>query len=137
MDECYRDIRTILGQLQAVNHTAPDKPVGRCYLPSPEGLCGGPVWIDDAAGHAHCGRCRAAWDGPQIAALKYELDKIKAEAARPKMSDGRRMLTAVELSNKHKISVNAVRIRLSRIGAKAVQGHYDPDVLEQKGKAIA
>lgn len=136
VDECFRDVRTILGQLQAVNHTAPEKPVGRCYLPTENGLCDGPVWVDDAAGHAHCGRCRATWDGPFLASLKYEMDKAKTEAARPKTSDGRRMMTVKELAAQRNTTVNAVKIKLSRNGARAVQGHYDPAILD-RSKASA
>lgn len=127
IDECWTDLRRLLGQLQAVNFTAPDKPIGRCYLPDDEGLCNGPIWVDDAAGHAHCGRCRATWDGPYLATLRYEMDKAKAEAVRPRTADGRRMLTIAELMVAWQTSENGVRLRLSRAKARPVLGHYDPD----------
>ena len=99
-DEMYAEVRQLVGQLKAANGTQPEKPVGRCYLPNETGVCDGPIWVDDAAGHAHCGRCKATWDGPQLAMLSFELEQQRAEAARPKTEDGRRMLTAEEMCSK-------------------------------------
>jgi hypothetical protein len=131
VDEFYDELRRLLNQLRAANGTQEDRPVGRCYLPDQIGLCNGPIWLDTAAGHAHCGRCRATWDGPQLAHLQWEMDKAREEAARPHTADGRQMLTAQELAEQKKIRVSAVRMRLSRLGAKAQHGsYYDPDVFD-------
>lgn len=72
----YTDTKHLLRQLQRINGTAPDPPVGRCYLPAADtGTCQGPIFVDAAAGAARCGRCHATWDGPQLALLKYEMEK--------------------------------------------------------------
>lgn len=136
VDECFADLRKILGQLQAVNHTAPDKPVGRCYLPTDTGVCDGPVWVDDAEGHAQCGRCRQTWDGPQMALLKHEMERQAREDARPKTEDGRRMLTARELVEQgYASTVSNVRVRAHRRRVAAVRGHYDPEWFIDKASA--
>ncbi len=140
IDEMHDDLRKLAAHLKRVNGTQPDRPVGRCYLPVEsyaggqpngsvrlDGTCNGPVWVDDAAGHAHCGACRSTWDGPQLALLKHALDQARLEAARPRTADGRRMLTAAELVAAGIVStVSNVRVIAHRLGAPAVSGHYDP-----------
>lgn len=73
--EMHDQLRTLHAQLRHANGTAPPPPVGRCYLPTDDATCGGPVWVDTAAGTANCGRCHATWDGPQLAMLAYEMRK--------------------------------------------------------------
>lgn len=132
-DEMYTDIRQLLSQLRAANGTQPEKPVGRCYLPNDTGLCDGPIWVDDAAGHAHCGRCRQTWDGAQLAMLSFELERAKAEASRPKTENGRRMLTAEELvAQGYVSSVSNVRVKAHRAGIVSVDGHYDPEAFGER-----
>jgi hypothetical protein len=136
VDEAYGDLRTLLGQLKAANGTQDDKPVGRCYLPAETGTCNGPIWVDQAAGHAHCGRCRSAWDGPQLALLGFELDRARREAARPRADDGQPMLTADELVAKgHVTTAGNVRVRAHRLGVVSVDGHYDPRWFTDKASA--
>ena len=131
VDEFVAELRTLRLQLKAVNGTQDDKPYGRCYLPDEDGLCNGPIWLDTAAGHAHCGKCRQTWDGDQVARLKFAQDQERAEAARPHTEDGRPMRTAQEIADDLGTSLNAVRLRLSRAGAKAVGSYYDPTWLER------
>lgn len=126
VDECYGDLSRLLGQLRACNGTAPEKPAGRCYLPDVDGECGGPIWVDQVAGHAYCGRCRATWDGPQLALLNHEMQQQRREAARPRTDDGRPMETAEEIAARIGKTVNAVRILASRSGMVSTDGHYDP-----------
>lgn len=128
IDDAYAEIRELAATLKVLNGTQDDKPVGRCYLPKDVGICNGPIWVDDAAGHAHCGRCAQTWDGPQLALLKHEMDKAQAEQARPKTEDGRRMLTAAELVAQGVVSSPGnVWAMASRRGVRAVLGHYDPE----------
>lgn len=134
-DEMYADVRQLVGQLKAANGTQPEKPVGRCYLPSDTGVCDGPIWLDQAEGHAHCGRCKQTWDGPQLAMLSFELEQAKAEAARPKTEDGRRMLTAEEMCSKLKIKLGTFRVRAHRAGVVSVDGHYDEEWFRDKATA--
>lgn len=127
-DEAYTDVRTLLGQLKSANGTAPEKPVGRCYQIVADASCSGPVWVDEAHGHAHCGRCRYVWDGPAIARLKWELE----EAKRPRTDDGRRMETADEIMRREKLTrsafdVKAHRLRRAGQGGQSHNGYYDPD----------
>ncbi len=140
VDEMNDELRKLAAHLKRVNGTQSDKPVGRCYLPVQSyageqsngsvrlgGTCNGPIWVDDAAGHAHCGACRSTWDGPQLALLKHALDQARLEAARPRTADGRRMLTAAELVAAGIVStVSNVRVIAHRLGVPAVSGHYDP-----------
>ncbi len=147
VDEFYDELRKLAAHLKRVNGTQADKPVGRCYLPvslsevsqdPPRGegsgeTCNGPVWVDDAAGHAHCGSCRSTWDGPQLALLKHALDQARIEAARPRTADGRRMLTAAELVAAGMVStVSNVRVIAHRLGAPSVNGHYDPAMFTER-----
>jgi hypothetical protein len=39
------------------------------------------------------------------------------------------MLTAAELADQLGVTVNAIRLRLSRAGARAIGSHYHPDAL--------
>lgn len=145
IDELYSEVRELVATLKALNGTQDDKPVGRCYLSTDAGICNGPIWVDEAEGHAHCGRCQRTWDGEQLALLRYEMDKAQAEKAqaereRPKTADGRRMLTASELVAQGFVSsVVNVRVIASRRGVRAVSGHYDPDLftIAQAQEAIA
>jgi hypothetical protein len=98
--------------------------------------CGGPIWLDTANGHAHCGRCRATWDGPQLAMLAWELDRAKELRERPHTDDGRPMLTAQELVDAGLVSsVSNVRVRAHRLGVRAVGGYYDPAAFGEKVSA--
>jgi hypothetical protein len=135
IDEMFNEVRELVSSLKDLNGTQDEKPVGKCYLPSEKGVCDGPIWVDKALGTAHCGRCRASWTGYQITVLNYELEKIKAEKARPKTDDGRRMLTAQELAQQWRTSVDNVRKMASRQGIRAVLGHYDPDRFRDKASA--
>lgn len=128
----YDDLRVLLRQLQRVNGTAPDPPVGKCFLPAADtGVCGGPIWMDEASGTANCGRCLATWDGPQLALLKFELEEARLEAARPKSDDGQPMLTAREIVDAGLATSKAnVYLRASRAGINAVRGHYDRRLFE-------
>ena len=121
VDEFHADIRKLAGQLKAQNGTAPEKPVGRCYVLTDGVECSGPIWIDSAMGHAHCGRCRATWDGHEIARLQIQLELDR----RPKGDDGHPMQTAEEIAEKKGMTVNAVRLKLSRNGWRAIGGYYD------------
>jgi hypothetical protein len=136
VDEFHSDLTTLLGQLRAANGTVEDKPVGRCYLPKPEGLCDGPIWVDMVAGHAYCARCREAWDGPRLAILRHNLEEQRREDARPRTEDGRPMLTAEELVAQGKVSsVSNVRVTAHRLGKVSVDGHYDPEWFRGKVSA--
>ena len=135
VDDAYKEIRDVLGQLKGVNGTQDEKPVGRCYLPIPDGICDGPIWVDTAMGHAHCGRCQQTWDGPQLAMLSFELEQARAEAARPKTEDGRRMLTAQEMADRLGTTAVNVRKMASRQQIRAVLGHYDPDRFQERMSA--
>ena len=158
VDEFWIAVRDLLSQLKRTNKTQEDRPVGFCHLVRFDNICGGRIWqreqeryvwrvagdrcvrekrkIND--GPAFCERCRATWDDPK------ELDRLhlieehrRLEAARPKTSDGRRMLTVKELAKQEKTTDNAIRLRLSKAGARAVRGHYDPAALEERGKSCA
>jgi hypothetical protein len=129
VDELARDLRALRGQLKACNGTQDPRPEGSCYLLTDGTTCGGPIWLDTANGHAHCGRCRATWDGPQLAHLKWELDRAKELRDRPHTDDGRPFLTVQELADGAGVSVNAAYIRLSRAGIRATGSHYHPDAL--------
>lgn len=131
IDEFYGELRQLVSALRELNGTAAEKPVGRCYLPAEHGTCDGPVWLDQASGHAYCGRCRETWDGPQLAMLSFELERAREEAARPRTDDGRKMLTAQEIADQMGTTVNAVRLRLSRARIKAVGSYYHPDALSK------
>jgi hypothetical protein len=137
VEEFYGELRSLRTQLKATNGTQDEKPYGRCYLPTPIGVCNGPIWLDMAAGHAHCARCKQTWDGPQLVHLQWEMDKAREEAARPRTADGRLMLTAAELASHKGMRLPAVRKRLSRLGVKAEHGsYYDPDVLSEPQHAV-
>lgn len=152
IDEFFNEIRDLLGQLQRTNKTQPDRPVGICQLPRFESICGGRIWqreqerhiwrqaepgsdrctrvrIKVSDGPAYCERCRATWDDPkELNRLRLIEEQRQAEAARPKTTDGRRMLTAGELVAQGTVSsVSNVRVQASRRGVSAVNGHYDPE----------
>lgn len=59
IDEVYRDIRTLLGQLRAANQTAELRPkmVGICPTLLEDGECGGKLWPDERRGEVVCDQC--------------------------------------------------------------------------------
>jgi hypothetical protein len=138
LDEFEDEIRRLHRQLQQANGTAPEPPLGRCYLTyggvmdpnvtTREQTCNGPIWADD--GHARCGRCSATWDGHELHRLALILEQEQTEARRPHTDDGRPMYTAQEIADRHGLTLNAVRLRLSRAGHRAHGSHYHPDALE-------
>jgi len=128
VDEVYADLSRLRGRLKSLNGTQDEKPVGRCYLPDQDGPCNGPIWMDLINGHASCSRCRQTWDGPQLVMLTVEMEQQRREAARPRTTDGRPMLTAEELVAQGVVSsVSNVRVAAHRNGQRAVTGHYDPE----------
>jgi hypothetical protein len=135
VDEMFTEVRQLVGQLKAANGTQAEKPVGRCYLPNDTGICDGPVWVDTAMGHAHCGRCKQTWTGAQLLLLKEQMELDRIERARPRTEDGRRMLTAEEMCTLLGIRLGAFRVRVHRMRVVSVDGHYDPDVFVSKATA--
>ena len=160
VDECFGDMRKLLGQLQEANKTRPDKPAGSCFLLTDTGVCGGNIWrretrqqtwraladrcvieaVKTLDGPAYCDSCGQEWDGADLDRLNLILAQAKAEKARPKTEDGRRMLTAQELAAALGITLNAVRIIITRNRERiaSVNGHYDPaDFPKRSVKASA
>jgi Zn-finger nucleic acid-binding protein len=162
VDEMFQELRDLLTQLQRTNRTQPDKAVGICHLPRFQSTCGGLIWqreeertiwrqaepgsdrckrvrVKVSDGPAYCERCRNVWDDPnELNRLHLIEEQRLAELARPKTEDGRRMLTAQEMADQLRVSVNAVRIIASRKRIPNVRGHYDPDEFgERQDKAIA
>jgi Zn-finger nucleic acid-binding protein len=161
VDEMFMEMRDLLAQLKRTNKTQADKPVGRCYLIRFDNVCGGTIWqreqermiwrqaesggdrcvrvkvkVND--GPAYCERCRATWDDPkELDRLHLIEERRQAELKRPKTSEGQRMLTVAELAAHHGKTENAIRLRLSKAGARAVRGHYDPAVLDEERKSCA
>lgn len=148
IDEMYRDLTALLGQLRTANHHRPERPYSRCPVVVDAEHCAGSVWIQDelqavwrlyadrcaksweqAPGSAVCDTCGATWvtDGDK-ARLKRMVDDMANELARPRTISGEPMLTAQELANHLGKSVNAVRIIASRQGIGSVDGYYDPDM---------
>jgi hypothetical protein len=147
VDELYTDARKLLGQLHGANATGPDKPYCACPVITNAARCRGEVWVHDelqpvwrryldrcaatweqAPGAAVCDTCGATWetDGDK-ARLKRMVEDAADELARPCTDDGTLMRTAEELASDLGLKVTAVRMRLSRAGAKAVHGsYYDP-----------
>lgn len=154
IDELYGDMRTLLGQLQGLNATGPDKPFSTCPVIVVGGQpCAGDVWVRDelqpvwrrypdrcearweqAPGAAVCDTCGASWaTAADKARLKRMVEDAATELTRPWTEDGRPMRTAVELAQDLGMSVPAVRMRLSRVGARAVHGsYYDPAMVERE-----
>lgn len=149
VDEFFTEMDALLRQLQRTNKTRPDKPEAYCDLPRYESTCGGRIWrreqqrmiwrqadpgsdrcervrvvVNDGA--AYCDRCHATWDGVELHRMHIMEELRQAEAKRPRTEDGRRMLTVAELAAQERTSENAIRLRLSKAGARAVHGHYDP-----------
>jgi hypothetical protein len=135
IDEMYVEVRQLVGQLKAANGTQDEKPVGRCYLPNEAGICDGPIWIDTAMGHAHCGRCQQTWTGAQLLLLSEQMELDRIERARPKTEDGRRMLTAEEMCTHLGIRLGAFRVRAHRMRIVSIDGHYDPELFSVKDVA--
>jgi hypothetical protein len=154
IDECYSDLRELLESLKALNHTEDDKPAGTCFLLTETGACGGRIWrkeearvvwrvMDDRCsrepvtlndGPAYCERCNTKWEGEDLARLNLILEQQKAELARPMTADGRPMLTAAELCSKLGMRWGTLRTKASRLGVKAVRGHYDEEWFTRKGR---
>jgi hypothetical protein len=135
VDELFTEVRQLVGQLKAANGTQDEKPVGRCYLPNETGICDGPIWIDTAMGHAHCGRCQQTWTGAQLLLLSEQMELDRIERARPKTEDGRRMLTAEEMCTHLGIRLGAFRVRVHRMRIVSIDGHYDPELFSVKDVA--
>jgi hypothetical protein len=150
VDEFAQDVRRLLGQLRAANGTGAERPMARCVVPHPEGLCGGNIWVQhvtQTVWRSHRDRCDAETvdvpDGPatcDVCGSRWETDADKARLnamirdthdvlTRPRTDDDRPMLTVQELATELGISVNATYIRLSRAGVRAVNGYYDPRAL--------
>jgi hypothetical protein len=150
IDEFATQLGDLLARLRRANpDTLRARTIGRC--PQPD--CGGPIrrrpqqhtmWRDEGDrctahaiqlhdGPAYCGRCRATWEGPDMARLALILERQEREAKRPTTDDGRPMLTAQELVDAgHSTSVSNVRVTAHRRGVRAVNGHYDPAVFERQ-----
>lgn len=157
VDEFYRAMANLLGQLKATNHAQDAPPAGRCYLPDENGQeCGGHIWrreqqhlawipladrcerkpVQVADGPAHCDRCGTEWDGTALHRLNLILEQQREEAARPRTADGRRMLTAEELVEQRIVSsVSNVRVIAHRRGKAAVGAYYDPEWFASKASA--
>jgi hypothetical protein len=155
VDECFGDVRKLLGLLQDVNKTKPERPAGTCFLLTDGGVCGGKIWrrklrhaawrvgidrcvqeaIEVSDGPAYCESCGQEWDGADLDRLNLILEQQRKELARPKTEDGRRMLTAEELAREWRTSVDNVRKMASRQGIRATRGHYDPDRFRRKASA--
>lgn len=158
IDEMFDEMADLLGQLKRTNKTMPDRPEAYCDLPRFESTCGGRIWrreerrmvwqqaepggvvcrrvpvkVND--GVAYCDRCHATWDGPALHRMHLIEEQRQVEAKRPRTDDDRPMLTAQEIANLNGVSVNAVKLKLSRNGARAVKGHYDPEWYSAKATA--
>lgn len=94
----YLRVRKLREQLKATNGTSDPKPLpGRCPLPGPDGICGGPLWDVkplhtagdwDGPGPTavECASCLERWEGPQqLALLAISTDVAKREAAEGKV----------------------------------------------------
>jgi hypothetical protein len=145
-DEMFSDLRDLLGQLQAANGTRRETPIAKCSVPIDGDLCGGNVWQHDfptevwrirrdrceldkvraPIGSAHCDRCWTTWEGAELARLLLIREQDYREARRPLTEDGRPMFTVEELAQRHRISTNAVRLKLSRARSRSFGGYYDP-----------
>lgn len=150
IDDMYDDVRRLAAQLHRTNRTSPDEPAGECYLITDAGTCGGKIWRTEQQhyawarlpdrcartpvtipdGAAYCDRCGQTWDGEAVARLNLALEQQRREDARPRTEDGRPMKTAHEIAADLGVTVNTVRIRLTRAGAKSVGGHFDEEVLQ-------
>jgi hypothetical protein len=156
IDETYNDVRSLLWQLQRTNKTQDERPAGTCFLLNDTGVCGGRIWRKEEArevwsiaadrctlrpikvsdGPAYCERCNTEWNGKDLDRLNIILEQQAAEKARedarPRTEDGERMLTAPEMADLLGIKLTAFRMRASRIGARAVLGHYDPRPFQEQ-----
>jgi len=152
IDEFEHDIRSLAGQLRAQNGTTADRPFSTCPRTIDDYPCGGNVWTRDemqpvwrrypdrcsrtweqAPGAAVCDTCGAVWaTEADKARLRKMVDDAATEAERPRTEDGRPMRTAAELASDLGVSVNAVRLRLSKARLRAVNGsYYDPEWLRR------
>lgn len=153
IDDMYDDLTKLLGQIQGANSTGPDKPYSACPVITDAGHCHGEVWVHDelqpvwrrypdrcsrtweqAPGAAVCDTCGASWKTPgEKQRLRLMVEQAATEAERPETEDGRAMMTAEEIAAVRKMSVPAVRMRLSRAGARAVHGsYYDPAMVARE-----
>lgn len=153
VDECYTDLRQLLGQLRIANATQPDRPHSRCPVIVDGHGCTGQVWIHDelqpvwrrypdrcsqtweqAPGAAVCDTCGSAWStAADKARLQRMVEDMTAELTRPRTDDGRPMLTADELVQQgHVTSLVNVRVKAHRLGVVSINGHYDPDWFRSK-----
>lgn len=156
VDECYDDLRHLVGQLKAANGHRADRPYSRCPSIVNGQNCTGDVWLRDEAqsvwriytdrcaqtweeapGAAVCDMCGAIWStDADKARLKRMVDDMAADLARPRTDDGRTMLTAKELVAQGYVStVSNVRVKAHRLGMVAVNGHYDPNGFVDKATA--
>lgn len=151
VDEMFIEMRELLGQLQRTNKTQDEKPVGLCHLPRFESTCGGRIWqreqerylwrqaepgsdrcvrikVKVSDGPAYCERCRATWDDPkELDRLHLIEEQRKAELARPRTHDGRRMVTEAEAAALVGKKLRTFRVWAWRNGIKAISGHFDPE----------
>lgn len=156
VDEAYRDIRTLIGQLRAANGHRAERPHSACPVVLDSQSCTGSVWIRDelqpvwrrytdrcaqtwepAPGAAICDMCGASWvTAADKARLKRMIADAAQEAARPTTEDGRRMLTADELvAQGYATTRGNVRVIAHRNGLVSVDGHYDPDDFRERMSA--
>lgn len=133
-DEFYSEVRTLVSQLKAANGRQDPKPVGRCPDLITGSDCGGPIWVDEAAGHAHCGLCQRTWDGHEL----HRLSIILENAKRPVTEDGRDMETAAEIAERHKVKPHTVsKTWAHRLGVRSVNGYYDPEWFARDTPSVA
>lgn len=158
IDECYDDVKQLLGQLRAANGHRAEKPYSACPVILDGNACTGSVWVRDetqpvwrryadrcsrtwepAPGSAVCDTCGSAWvTEADKARLRRMVDDAASEAARPRTNDGRRMLTAAELVAQGIVStINNARVIAHRKRIVSVNGHYDPDHFVNDSKLTA
>lgn len=152
IDEIFKDVRVLLGQLKATNGIRAERPLTRCVVPLIHGLCGGNVWELEAVqvvetvrgrwtmsapgGPAECDNCGAKWEtDADKARLKLMIEQEHDERTRPRTEDGRQMLTATEMQMRLRLKPGAFRQRVHRLGIASFDGYYDPDLFDDKATA--